>query len=273
MASSRGRMGFREHGSRKAPRVFCTRRYPRVVRQLNEVAAGKHRHSLDGAVVIGVTHQRSDEASSSWIGAEQVTIFVRLPSGEHLRLWFRRVAEYQQLLATADLIGRTVVLMADDQKSPPAYRLLDIRGNALICFGSENWSWHPFDETSVFAFMLDERQRAAVRRMMDAVVRRDKDAVAGMLAVKLADTSASPGDFWMWADDYGTEGRLRLIMPPGDVADWDVYGFPSNRGNQGRLYLHAEVWADYGLTDLTIRFDLVPEGDGFRIELEDMHVM
>lgn len=265
-------MGFREQALAKL-HACAARRYPRAVRQLSEVEAGKHRHSLDGAVVIGVTHQRGGEASSSRIGAEQVTVFVRLPSGQHLRLWFRRVAEYQQLLATAEMIGMTVVLMADDQKSPPAYRLLERSGNPLICFDSESWSWHPFDETSVFAFMLDEKQRAAVRVMMDAVVRRDKDAVAGMLAVDLADTSASPGDFWMWADDYGNEGRLRLIMPPGEVADWDVHGFPSNRGNEARLYLHAEVWADYGLTDLTIRFDLVRDGDGYRIELEDMHVM
>jgi hypothetical protein len=248
--------------------------YPRVVPQLTELSAGKRRHSLDGAVVIAVAHQRSDEACDSWIGAEQLTVFVRLQSAQHLRLWFRRVADYEQLVATADMTGRRVAVMAEaGQDSSAVYRFVDSGGKVLLCFQSSDWSWHPFDDKAVFAFMLNEKQQAAVRAMMDAVVRRDRDAVAQMLAADLAQTSASPGDFWMWADDYGDRGRLSLIMPPGDVADWDVWGFHWNRGDPEGLYLHAEVWADFGRTDLTIRFDLVPDGDGCRIELEDMHVM
>jgi hypothetical protein len=75
----------------------------------------------------------------------------------------------------------------------------------------------------------------------------------------------------MWADDYaGT--RLTLVVPPGDVGSWGVWGFPL-RGDPRVLALHLDVWADTGLTDLTIQFDLVPAGDDYRVLLHDMHVM
>jgi len=34
-----------------------------------------------------------------------------------------------------------------------------------------------------------------------------------------------------------------------------------------------DVWADFGQTDSTIQFRLIPDGHGYRVELDDMHVM
>jgi hypothetical protein len=110
--------------------------------------------------------------------------------------------------------------------------------------------------------------------MMEAVVGRDEAAVAEMLRHRTlsANVYAAPAtDVWMWADNYGDE-PLNLVVPSGDVSEWGVWGFPL-RDRPDVLALHVEVWADQGRTDLTIEFQLVPVGDGYRVELDDMHVM
>jgi hypothetical protein len=61
-------------------------------------------------------------------------------------------------------------------------------------------------------------------------------------------------------------------MPPGQVEEWGVWGFPTPGGVEGELSRHADVWADFGRTDLTIQFRLIPDGHGYRVELDDMHV-
>jgi hypothetical protein len=111
--------------------------------------------------------------------------------------------------------------------------------------------------------------------MMEAVVARDETAVADLLRHRayLGNVYAAPSaHFWMCADDYA-EKRLNLVMPPGDVDEWGVWSFPTAGGAPGELALHAEVWADWGQTDLTIQFRLIPDGDLYRVELDDMHVM
>ena len=111
--------------------------------------------------------------------------------------------------------------------------------------------------------------------MMEAVVRRDESAVGEMLAHRAYPESvyaAPASQFWMWADDYADK-RLDLVMPPGAVKDWGVWGFPTPGAAEGELSLHVDVWADFGRTDLTIQFRLIPDGHGYRAELDDMHVM
>ncbi len=125
------------------------------------------------------------------------------------------------------------------------------------------------------AVELNEEQATAIRRMMEAVVTRDESAVGEMLAHRAypENVYAAPAsDFWMWADDYADE-RLRLAMPPGRVDDWGVWGFRTLGGAAGDLSLHVDVWADFGHTDLTIQFRLIPHGQGYRVEPDDMHVM
>jgi hypothetical protein len=122
---------------------------------------------------------------------------------------------------------------------------------------------------------LNAEQEEAIRRMMAAVVTREEAAVAEMLAYRDYPErvyAAPASNFWMWADDYA-EKRLNLVMPPGQVRDWGVWGFPTPGGAEGELSLHADVWADFGQTDLTIQFRLIPDGHGYRVELDDMHVM
>lgn len=43
--------------------------------------------------------------------------------------------------------------------------------------------------------------------------------------------------------------------------------------DQDDILLHAEVRADFGRTDLTLEFVLYPDGDDWRIELEQLRVM
>jgi hypothetical protein len=122
---------------------------------------------------------------------------------------------------------------------------------------------------------LNDEQKASVRKMMEAVVGRDEVAVGEMLGHREypENVYAAPAsDFWMWADNYAEE-PLKLEMPPGQVDDWDIWGFPAPGGADGELSLHADVWADFGRTDLTIQFRLIPGASGYRAELDDMHVM
>jgi hypothetical protein len=128
--------------------------------------------------------------------------------------------------------------------------------------------------TSMDAIELSAAQQTAVRRMMEAVVARDETAVAGLLhRTNPENVYAAPvSNFWMWADDYADKA-LNLAMPPGEVDEWGVWGFALPGGAPGELALHAEVWADWGQTDLTIQFRLIPDGDDYRVELDDMHVM
>jgi hypothetical protein len=120
---------------------------------------------------------------------------------------------------------------------------------------------------------LNRKQQAAIRRMMSAVVDRDEPAVAALIDRDYPENvyAAPAGNFWMWADNYGDE-PLNLAVPPANVAEWGVWGFPL-RDRPDVLALHVDVWADWGRTDLTIQFDLAPDGDRYRVELHDMHVM
>jgi hypothetical protein len=121
---------------------------------------------------------------------------------------------------------------------------------------------------------LNVEQEGAIRRMMEAIVARDEATIGGMLNRSYPERiyAAPASNFWMWADDYAGN-RLKLAMPPGEVRDWGVWGFPTPGGPEGELSLHADVWADFGRTDLTIQFRLIPEGHGYGVELDDMHVM
>ncbi len=120
---------------------------------------------------------------------------------------------------------------------------------------------------------LNRKQRAALRRMMIAVVERDPAAVAELLdgGSPRKSSAASASNFWMWADNYAGK-QLNLILPPGGVKDWPVSGVPL-RDDPDVLALNIDVWSDEGLTDLTIEFDLVPDDDGYRVKLRDMHVL
>src|SRR3954453_7737033 len=109
--------------------------------------------------------------------------------------------------------------------------------------------------------------------MMRAIVERDERAVAELLDREYPENvdAAPASEFWTWADDYAGK-RLNLVLPPGDVNDWDVWGFPREDVAEV-LALHVDVWADWGRTDLTIQFDLAPEGADYRVRLHDMHAM
>ena len=96
---------------------------------------------------------------------------------------------------------------------------------------------------------LDAEQQAAIRQMMRAVVERDEREVASLLGREHPPNvyAAPADDFWMWADNYGEE-PLKLAMPPSDVDEWGVWGFPL-RGRPAVLALHVNVWSDQGRTE------------------------
>ncbi len=102
---------------------------------------------------------------------------------------------------------------------------------------------------------------------MYAVASRDVDRIRPMLDLSRHHT---PEDFWMWADDYGDQGSLTLVVPPGSPSAWDIWGV---RMEDGGLALDLEVWASTGRTDLTLSLILHHDADGLpRVELDDLHV-
>lgn len=114
---------------------------------------------------------------------------------------------------------------------------------------------------------LTTEDREAVREAMEAVVGRDVDRVRALLA-----DPESAADFWMWADDYGREGRLSLLMPPGPVERWQVAGVVLGDGSG--VALDVPMWATSGRTDLTLQLELTRDDAGrARVELQGVHAL
>jgi hypothetical protein len=91
-------------------------------------------------------------------------------------------------------------------------------------------------------------------------------AVAAVAAMLPPDSPAD--DFWMWTEDP-PEWR-ELVVPEGEVADWEVWGF----ADASSLYVHVEMPCATGPTDLTLRLYIHDaDSDSPRVELDDLHVM
>src|SRR5215213_215658 len=101
---------------------------------------------------------------------------------------------------------------------------------------------------------LTPAAREAIVGAVEAVVRRDVETVRGML-----DEPSTAETLWHWADDYGDEGRLELVMPPGDVHDWDISLFEQHDGG---VAADVEMWATSGETDLTLQMELSVDPEG-----------
>jgi hypothetical protein len=114
---------------------------------------------------------------------------------------------------------------------------------------------------------LATRQQRAVADAVEAVVHRDVDAVRALLPEKW---QGNASDFWTWADDYGDDGPVELVTPPGDVDGWDANVMPGDAG----IFVDVEMWATIGRTDLTLELYLYGSDDNdVRVEIRDMHVM
>ena len=124
------------------------------------------------------------------------------------------------------------------------------------------------DPAEVTVAELTSAQRECIVVAVDAVVRRDVDRVREL---SYPPWRKHAEVFWTWADEYGDLGPLDLIMPPGDMEDWDVYILALTNC----LAVHVEMWADgVGQTDLTLEMELYTSDDGRAgAELRDMHVM
>jgi hypothetical protein len=210
----------------------------------------------DDLVVIGVFGPYESEVEAS----EHVGFFRNPEMLERLRPGLVNVSISQHPLEDPSAFAERVGELLTDGESP------------------DTWLGQARSRMSPEARVVDQpelnpQQQAAVRQMMRAIVERDEPTVAGMLRRECGENVyASPAsDFWMLANNYADE-RLNLVMPPGDVPEWGLWGFPL-RDRSEVLALYVDVWADRGRTDLTIQFDLVPARDGYQVELHDMHVM
>jgi hypothetical protein len=124
------------------------------------------------------------------------------------------------------------------------------------------------DPEEVSATNLSPAQRACIVEAVQAVVRRDVERVRELMYSPWREHADA---FWTWADEYGDHGRLELVMPPGEIEDWDLYVLDLD----GCLAVHVEMWAEgVGQTDLTLDLELYTNEDGSaRAELRDMHMM
>jgi hypothetical protein len=116
---------------------------------------------------------------------------------------------------------------------------------------------------------LTSAEREAVLEATVAVVNRDVERVRHLLREEHKQHAA---DFWIWADDYGVEGRLRLVDPPGGIDDWAISVVPLLDGSG--FDLEVPVWVTIGETDLTLELKVSrEEGREPRVELHDLHVL
>jgi hypothetical protein len=126
----------------------------------------------------------------------------------------------------------------------------------------------PMDPEEISASELTRQERECIVSAVSAVVRRDVEAVREL---SYPPWRKDADMFWTWADDYGDRGRLDLVMPPGEIDEWDTNILRMHDG----LAVHVEMWAEgVGQTDLTLEMEIYTNADGSpRVELRNMHVM
>jgi hypothetical protein len=121
------------------------------------------------------------------------------------------------------------------------------------------------DPAELSAGDLTDAQRAAIVEAVQAVVRRDLDAVRSL---SYPPWRKHADKFWTWAD---YRGRSDLVMPPGEIEDWGLYILELKDG----LAVLVEMWAEgVGRTELELNMELYTNEDGsVRTELRDMRPM
>jgi hypothetical protein len=123
-------------------------------------------------------------------------------------------------------------------------------------------------ENEVNVSDLTEAERIKVEEAVEAVVTRNVERVRMLMPPDRPDHAET---FWMWADNYGSSGRLDLSKPPGPIEEWTISGISTNDGN---LALDVPMWASVGPTDLTLQLLVIRhQTDEPWVELQDMHVL
>jgi hypothetical protein len=81
-----------------------------------------------------------------------------------------------------------------------------------------------------------------------------------------------PEALYTEADDFGRLGRLTLEVPPGDMAEWELYGGELEAGG---VWLDVPMWSreEGGRSDLILGLDITRPANGvLQVEIKELHV-
>lgn len=114
---------------------------------------------------------------------------------------------------------------------------------------------------------LSDAERAAVVRLVDALVREDEKALEAAGAYRF------PGeDPYMWTTSYGRWERVDLELPPGDPFHWAGGVL---RADDGEAFgVVVDMWTHQeGPSDLSLVADLDRAGAQVTAHFSNLHVM
>jgi hypothetical protein len=114
---------------------------------------------------------------------------------------------------------------------------------------------------------LSDADRAAVVRLVDALVREDR------IALEAAGGYRSPDDDpYLWTRSYGRWDRVDLVMPPGDPLHWAGGVL---RGDDGEPFgVVVDMWTEQeGPSELSLEADLHRAGTHVMAHFNNLHVM
>ncbi|HVF74698.1 MAG TPA: hypothetical protein VM938_06590 [Acidimicrobiales bacterium] len=95
---------------------------------------------------------------------------------------------------------------------------------------------------------------AAVRAVVEALAGRDE-------AVLRAVGAYDDGDPYLWTQDYGTWGRVDVVVPPGEPRTWN--GWAVRTTEPGWTSVVVDMWtAQEGRSDLSLELDLHRPANG-----------
>jgi hypothetical protein len=111
---------------------------------------------------------------------------------------------------------------------------------------------------------LSASELSLVEVAVDAVVSRDQPALRTMGAY---DDGADP---FVWTRDYGSQGEVTLVRPPGEPSEWAVSG--TQVAGSAAVLLDMEMCSvEEGRSDLTLGIE-VDESAG-TVLFRDLHVL
>jgi hypothetical protein len=111
---------------------------------------------------------------------------------------------------------------------------------------------------------IDLDVQGIVHAVMDLLVRRDYSALMKLTAgVRLSDADIEGA-----VKEYGRE----LVMPPSE--GYQLMNATPIKTQTGGWSIAMPLWtAEEGRSDLTLELTIAPTAEGYRVEIDDLHVL
>lgn len=114
---------------------------------------------------------------------------------------------------------------------------------------------------------LSDGQLTVISEAVSALVHHDSD--------RLGELVRDGGDIYMWTRDYGNYGKVDLVLPPGQPADWHIDAVPVTAAARPTVSVQVPMWTrQEGRSDLTLELVLeLASDDRWSARIDDLHVL